>query len=83
MENHEHPLFIEHVELLLRQIRASSYTIATVRDSLFDPVSVERRGDILIATEDLVNEAMTLAMEVRALAWPDKQPMPNTTAGNE
>jgi len=56
---------------LLRRIQACSFTIAQVRDSIFDPVSIDQRADLLVATEDLVNEAMTLAMEIRQIAWSD------------
>ena len=69
MEPHEHPLIQEHVDTLLRRIQACSFTIATVRDSIFDPITVDTRADLLIATEDLVNEAMTLALEIRQIAW--------------
>jgi len=69
MEPNEHPLFQEHAQTLLRRIQACSFTIAQVRDSIFDPITVDTRADLLIATEDLVNEAMTLALEIRQIAW--------------
>jgi hypothetical protein len=85
MDIHEHAVFQEALDLLIRRVDSSTYTIASVRESLFDPISQERRADLLIAAENLANEAMTLVMEVREIAWsqaPTPQP-PNVTSGNE
>ena len=60
---------LEATDLLLRRIDSSTYTIANVRDSLFDPLTIDRRADMLIAAENLVHEAMTLVMEIREIAW--------------
>jgi hypothetical protein len=73
-----HPLFEEVTTRNLQRISACSYTVSVVREEIVDPVLIDRRADLLIAVEDLVNEVMTLAYEARAIAWPDQSPpVPN------
>jgi hypothetical protein len=72
-----HPLVAEALEKNLRRIAVCAHTISTVRDEIFDPVLIERRADLLVAVEDLVNEAMTLALDVRSIAWPDREAHPS------
>jgi hypothetical protein len=74
---YNHPLFVEAVSRNLQRVSACSHTVAIVRENLVDPISLERRADLLIAVEDLVNEVMTLAFDVRALTWPDKEAHPS------
>ena len=69
-----HPLYEEALIKNLQRISACSFTISTVREEIVDPVLIERRADLLIAVEDLVNEVMTLALEVRAMTWPERSP---------
>jgi hypothetical protein len=54
-----HPLFEEVTTRNLQRISACSYTVSVVREEIVDPVLIDRRADLLIAVEDLVNEVMT------------------------
>jgi hypothetical protein len=72
-----HPLFEEALIKNLQRISACSHTVSIVRDEIVDPVLIDRRADLLIAVEDLVNEVMTLALEVRAMTWPDQEAHPS------
>jgi len=71
-----HPLYVEALTRNLQRITACSHTISMVRDEILDPGLVERQADLLLAVEDLVNETMTLALDVRSMVWPDKQAHP-------
>lgn len=71
-----HPLYQEVLSRNLQRISACSHTISFVREELIDPISIDSRADLLLAVEDLVNEVMTLALDVRAMAWPDKEAHP-------
>ena len=75
-EVYTHPLYEEVLERNLRRIEACTHTISVVREEMLDPVNVDKRADLLIAAEELINEAMTLAYEARAIAWPDQSPKP-------
>ena len=55
----------------LRRLAACSNTIVITRSELIDPVDVDRRADLLIAAEDLLQEALALTAQVRAIAWQD------------
>ena len=59
----------ETMALHLRRLFACSNTITITRSELIDPIDVDRRADLLIAVEDLLNEALSLAHTVRAMAW--------------
>jgi len=72
-----HPMVAEALEKNLRRIAVCAHTVSTVRDEIFDPVLIQRRADLLIAVEDLVNEVMTLALDVRSIAWPDREAHPS------
>jgi len=61
----------EMVALHLRRLFACSNTITITHSELIDPIDVDRRADLLIAVEDLLNEALSLAHTVRAMAWQD------------
>jgi len=63
----------------LQRISACAHTVSLVRDELVDPKNIDRRADLLVAVEDLVNETMTLAMDVRAMVWPDKAAHPSNS----
>jgi hypothetical protein len=80
---HNHPLFVEAVARNLQRVTACSHTISIVRDTLVDPVDLEGKADLLIAVEDLVNEVMTLAFDVRAMTWPDKEAHPSYTPDSD
>jgi len=80
---YNHPLFVEAVARNLQRVTACSHTISIVRDNLVDPVDLERKADLLIAVEDLVNEVMTLAFDVRAMTWPDKEAHPSYTPDSD
>lgn len=80
---YNHPLFLEAIAYNLQRVSACSHTIAIVREDLVDPVNVERRADLLVAVEDLVNEVMTLAFDVRAMTWPDKEAHPSFTPDSD
>jgi hypothetical protein len=77
-----HPLYEEVLVKNLQRISACSHTISIVREEIIDPVLIERRADLLIAVEDLVNEVMTLALDVRAMTWPDKEAHPSNQNPN-
>jgi hypothetical protein len=72
----DHPLMVEAVNRNLQRISACSHTIAVVREELCDPLTIDRRADLLVSVEDLVNEVMTLALDVRAIVWPDQLSYP-------
>jgi hypothetical protein len=80
---YKHPLFVEAIARNLQRVSACSHTISIVRDNLVDPVDLEHRADLLIAVEDLVNEVMTLAFDVRAMTWPDKEAHPSYTPDSD
>jgi hypothetical protein len=80
---YNHPLYLEALARNLQRISACSHTISVVREELVDPITIDRRADLLIAVEDLVNETMTLALEIRAMAWPDKEAHPSTLPNSE
>jgi hypothetical protein len=80
---YNHPLFTEAVARNLQRVSACSHTIAIVREDLVDPVTTDHRADLLIAVEDLVNEVMTLALDVRAMTWPDKEAHPSYTPDSD
>jgi hypothetical protein len=66
-----HLEYVKAVEQTHRRISACTNTIATVREELFDPIFLEERANLLIAAEDLFNEALTLVQACREIAWPD------------
>ena len=77
--DYDHPLFVTAVQRNKQRVDACVHTLALVREELIDPVAIERQADLLLAVEDLVNEALTLAMDVRSMVWPDKQAHPSST----
>ena len=72
-----HPLYEEALAKNLQRISACSHTVSFVREEIVDPVLIDRRADLLIAVEDLVNEVMTLALDVRAMTWSDNEAHPS------
>lgn len=80
---YDHPLYLEALARNLQRISACSHTISITREELVDPINIDRRADLLIAVEDLVNETMTLALEIRAMIWPDKEAHPSNTPNTE
>lgn len=61
----------ETMALHLRRLFACTNTITITRNELIDPIDVQRRADLLIAAEDLLQEAMALVSTVRVIAWQD------------
>lgn len=74
---YNHPLYLEALARNQQRLSACVNTVALVREELVDPINIDRRADLLIVVEDLVNEVMTLAFDVRAMTWPDKEAHPS------
>lgn len=73
----------EHEQLIrsqLRQVRLCTLVLEDINTDVADPSTADSRADLLIATENLVVEAIKLVEQARALAW-NQEPMqipPNT-----
>lgn len=61
----------ETMALHLRRLSACTNTITITRNELIDPIDVQRRADLLIAAEDLLQEALAFTHMVRTMAWQD------------
>jgi len=64
----------------LRQVRLCTLVLEDINLDVTDPNTADSRADLLIATENLVVEAIKLVEQARALAW-NQEPMqipPNT-----
>ena len=62
--------YLEAVETTLRRLALCTAAVREVRSQLVDPLSTDQRADLLIQTEDLMNETIMLTTEVRDLVWP-------------
>ena len=74
---HEHKQIIRSQ---LRQVRLCTLVLEDINTGVADPATADSRADLLIATENLVIEAIKLVEQARALAW-NEQPIeipPNT-----
>lgn len=64
----------------LRQVRLCTLVLEDINTDVTDPTTADSRADLLIASENLVIEAIKLVEQARALAW-NEHPMeipPNT-----
>lgn len=74
---HEHEQIIRSQ---LRQVRLCTLVLEDINTDVADPTTADSRADLLIATENLVVEAIKLVEQARALAW-NQEPIeipPNT-----
>jgi hypothetical protein len=75
--DHEHE---QRLRSQLRQVRLCTLVLEDINNDVYDPSTADSRADLLIATENLVVEAIKLVEQARALAW-NQTPMeipPNT-----
>lgn len=69
------------LERALRRLEAVSYTLNVVRTEIYDPEDVDTRADLMIATYNVVNEAMALLHEVNEIVWPQTEPLESNQEG--
>ncbi len=69
------------LERALRRLEAVSYTLNVVRTEIYDPEDVDTRADLMIATYNVVNEAMSLLHEVSGIVWPQTEPLESNQEG--
>lgn len=69
------------LERALRRLEAVSYTLNVVRTEIYDPEDVDTRADLMIATYNIVNEAMALLHEVNTIVWPQTEPLESNQEG--
>ena len=65
----------------LTRLSACQFTIASVLQDLRDPCDAERRADLLIASEYLLNDILQLNNAIREMTWSslDKKSHPSST----
>lgn len=69
------------LERALRRLEAVAYTLSVVRTEIYDPEDVDTRADLMIATYNIVNEAMALLHEVNDIVWPQTEPLESNQEG--
>lgn len=69
------------LERALRRLEAVSYTLNVVRTEIYDPEDVDTRADLMVATYNVVNEAMALLHEVNEIVWPQTEPLESNQEG--
>jgi len=69
-----------HAQALAR-LSACQFTVSTVFQELKDPCDIERRADLLFASEYLLNEVLQLNNAIREMTWSslDKKAHPSST----
>lgn len=65
------------VHTAVSRLEACTFTVSTVHETLIDPEDVERRADLLLASERLMAEVLDLVMDLRMITWPDNAPFPD------
>lgn len=58
-------------ERTLNRLKTCAFTTRVTLAELVDPQDFERRADLLIASEDLLNEVLLLNQELRHIVWND------------
>lgn len=61
------------LERALRRLEAVAYTLNVARTEIYDPQEPDTRADLMIATYNVVNEALALLHEVNDIVWPQPQ----------
>lgn len=61
------------LDVALRRLEAVAYTLNVARTEIYDPQEPETRADLMIATYNVVNEAIALLHEVNEIVWPQTQ----------
>jgi hypothetical protein len=63
------PLSPTPLSIALRRLELTSYAIQEVHTELSNPEDPEHKADLLLATEQLVLEALDLYQTVKTYAW--------------
>jgi hypothetical protein len=68
-------------EYALARLSACQFTVAALLQDLRDPCDSERRADLLIASEYLLNDILQLNNALREMTWAslDKKAHPSST----
>lgn len=68
-------------ERTLNRMKACAFTVRTALAELEDPLDMEKRADLLLASEDLLNDVLLLNNELRHLVWNelDRESHPSNT----
>lgn len=56
-------------ERALRRLQSCTYTLYSVADEIRETESIEERGDLLIAVENLIDVATFVTDAYRGIAW--------------
>jgi hypothetical protein len=68
-------------ERTLSRLKTCAFTIRTTLAELEDPQDIERRADLLLASEDLLNDVILLNNSLRDIVWNqlDRESHPSNT----
>lgn len=57
------------LERTLSRMKTCAYTVRATLAELEDPHDIERRADLLLASEDLLNDVLLLNNALRHIVW--------------